>query len=90
MLKAGFSHDEAQISQVYFPILSNWMSPLSLLGASGVIFHFYVIFDENHVSKQNSLRWGAAFCEVTSGAILFACPVKWTPGLYGLKDSKGV
>ena len=28
--------------------------------------------DENHLSKQNSPRWDAAFCGVTSGAILFA------------------
>ena len=33
------------------------------------LFHF---FDEYTVSKQNSPRWDAAFCGVTSGAILFA------------------
>ena len=33
-----------QISRVDFPILINWMSPLSFLGASGVIFSFYSIF----------------------------------------------
>ena len=37
-----------------------------------VIFHFYSFFDENHVSKQNSPRWDAVFCGVSSGAILFA------------------
>ena len=30
------------------------------------------IFDENGVSKRKSPRWDAAFCGVTSGAILFA------------------
>ena len=34
-----------------------------------IIFNF---FDENHVSKQNSPSWDAAFCSVPSGAILFA------------------
>ena len=40
-----------------------------ILGASGVIFHFYFILDEIHVNKQNSPRWDAAFF---CGAILFA------------------
>ena len=35
-----------------------------------IIFISY--FDEISLSKQNSLRWDAAFCSVTSGAILFA------------------
>ena len=35
-------------------------------------FHFYFIFDEYRVSKENSPRWDAAFCGVTSGTILFA------------------
>ena len=43
LLKYGFSHpyhlDE---------------STLIILGASGVIFHFYFIFREKHVSKQKS------------------------------------
>ena len=52
-----------------FPILIIWMHPLSFLGASGVVFSF---FDENRVSKQNSPRWDAALCGVTSGDILFA------------------
>ena len=38
--------------------------------ASGVICISF--FDKNHVNKQNSPRWDAAFCGVTSGAILFA------------------
>ena len=32
-----------------------------ILGASGLIFHFYFIFDENYVSIQNSPR-----CDVCS------------------------
>ena len=35
-------------------------------------FIFVSCFDENHVSKQNSPRWEAEFCDVTSWAILFA------------------
>ena len=48
------------------------MNLLSFLGASGVIIKFYSIFDEIPLSKQNSPRLDAAFCGVTSGAILFA------------------
>ena len=33
---------------------------------------FFSFSDENHVSKQKSPRWDAAFCGDTSGAILFA------------------
>ena len=55
-----------------FSIIIIWMSPLSFLGAAGAVFHFYLFFDEKLVSKQNSPRWDAAFCYVTSGAILFA------------------
>ena len=50
----------------------NWMSPLSFLGVLGVIFIFISFFDEISLSKQNSPRWDAAFCGVTSGAMLFA------------------
>ena len=55
-----------------FPIFIIWMSPLSFLGALGVIFIFISYFDEILVSKQNSPRWDAACCFFTSGAILFA------------------
>ena len=41
-------------------------------GIGNEFFIFISFFDENHVSKQNSLRWDAGFCGVTSGAILFA------------------
>ena len=40
-----------------------------ILGASGVVFHFYFIFDENYVSKQNSPRLNAAYCGGTSRTI---------------------
>ena len=52
-----------------FPILC--VSPFLFLGISGVNFHLYFIFYEKHVCKENSPRWDAAFCGVTSGAILF-------------------
>ena len=35
-------------------------------------FIFISFFDEIHLSKQNSPRWDAAFCGVTSEAILVA------------------
>ena len=44
-----------------------------MLGTSGGIKDFFLlIFDEIPLSKQNSPRWDAAFCGITSGAILFA------------------
>ena len=44
-----------------------------ILGASDIFFSFFIsFFDEIHKSKQNSPRWDAAFCGVTSEAILFA------------------
>ena len=48
-----------------------------------MILNFYHIFDEKSLSKQNSPRWDAAFCGVTSGAILFAYVLQGgqTPGL---------
>ena len=45
---------------------------LSLLGESGVVLNFIHFFDEFSLSKQNSPRCDAAYCGVTSGAILFA------------------
>ena len=60
LVKNGISH----------PII--WSSPLSFLGALGYFFICISVFDKIHESKQNSPRWDAAFCGVTSGAILFA------------------
>ena len=54
------------------PIPIIWAISLRVLGAPGAILIFYNIFDENFLSKQNSPRWDAAFCGVTSGAMLFA------------------
>ena len=72
-----------------FPIIINWVSPLSFLGASEVIFlNSIQFFNENSISKHNSPRWDAAFCGVTSGVIMFAyVPIKGTPGLNELKLS---
>ena len=69
------------------PYLTNGFSHHYLLGESTVIFRgtmsefpydihcnfqfSYIVFDENPLSKQNSHRWDAAFCGVTSVAILF-------------------
>ena len=38
-----------------FPIIIIRVSPLSFLGASGVMFEFYSIFDENSLSKQYTI-----------------------------------
>ena len=44
-----------------------------ILGASGVIFNCFIIFfNEFSLIKQNNPRWAAAFCGVTSGAMMFA------------------
>ena len=64
----GFTH----IWRMDFPIIIDWMSPRSFLGASGMIFKFIPVYDEIPLIKQNSPRWDAAFCGITSGAILFA------------------
>ena len=37
-----------------------------------MILNFIPFFDEITLSKQYSPRWAAAFCGVTSGALLFA------------------
>ena len=57
------------------PYLTNEFSHCYQLGESsfifrvlGVISNFYVI----PLCKQNSPKWDAAFCGVTSGAMLFA------------------
>ena len=46
-----------------------------------ILFHF---FDEISLCKQNSPRWDAVFCDITSGAMLFACPIKRMQGYYEL------
>ena len=59
------------IRRMDFPIIIIWASPLSFLGALDVTLN-YLIFYGFSLSKQNSPSWDAAFCGVTSGAILFA------------------
>ena len=62
------------------PYLTNGLSHHYQLGDSTFIFRgvrsdFYFsfsFFNEISLCKQNSPRWDAAFCGVTSGAILFA------------------
>ena len=62
------------------PYLTNGFSHYYHLGESTFIFRgarsdflfFIQFFDEIPLSKQNSPRWDAAFCGVTSGAMLFA------------------
>ena len=60
----------AQISQVDFPILINWMSPLSKLETRVFFLFFDSFFNEIYVSKLISPRWNAVFCSVSSGAFL--------------------
>ena len=66
-----------QNHNIFNPLVTNGLShpyhldeSIFIFGGIGGIFSF---FDENHVSKQNSPRWDAAFCGVTSETILFAC-----------------
>ena len=48
----------------------HWDESIFILrGTRSIFFIFISFFDEIHVSKQNSPRWDAAFCGVTSGAI---------------------
>ena len=62
------------------PLVTNGLSHCYHLDESTFIFRgirsnfsfFISFFDENPVSKQNRPKWDAAFCGVTSGAILFA------------------
>ena len=52
-----------------FPIIIIWVSPLSFLGASGVILKFYSFFQLNSSKQTVYPRWDTTFCGVTSGAI---------------------
>ena len=61
-----------------FPIIIIWMSPLSILGESGIFFHFYFIFIEIPVSKQCRPRWDLIWVYTVC-----LCPKNGTPGLYG-------
>ena len=78
------------LSGSIYQLVTNGLSHPNYLDESIVIFRgirsyfpfLFHFFDKIPLSKQNSLRWDAAYCGVTSGAILF----KRTPGLYGLID----
>ena len=61
------------------PLVMNGLPNPYHLGESTFIFRgvrsnlsFFSFFDEIQESKQKGPRWDAAFCGVTSGAILFA------------------
>ena len=45
--------------RVDYPILINWTSLFQILGASGVLFHFYIIFIEIHVDPDQTPRSGS-------------------------------
>ena len=74
-----------------FPILIKWVSPFHFRGNRSFFFFFFFFFsflDEIHVSKQNSPRWdAAAFCGVTSGAILLPMSHKKDAGLIWINFS---
>ena len=68
-----FSHNEAHINPNKPSGLSR---PYNLDGSTFIYrgirgdFIFYSFFNGIHVRKQNSPRWDAVFCGVTSGATL--------------------
>ena len=43
----GIPENLTHISQMDFTIIIIWTSPLSIVGESGVFFHFYFIFYRN-------------------------------------------
>ena len=78
--------DLTHMCRMDFPIHIIWMSPFSILGESGVIFHFISFCIEIPVSKQYSPRWDARHvlqCLIW-GYTVCLCPKNRTPGLYGL------
>ena len=64
------------------PVYEEWTCHFPSLSIGWVNFHFMGVkcdfvffisfFVEIALCKQNSPRWDAAFCDVTSGAMLFA------------------
>ena len=74
-------HDQwTHICRMDFPIIIVLTSPLSILGESGVFFHFYFIFFiEIPVSKQcRRVLWRLILIYTVC-----LCPKNRTPGLYG-------
>ena len=65
------------MNPAFYPLVTDGLShPYHLeesIGHQELFFIFISFFDESRSSKRNTrLRWDAAFCGVTSGAILFA------------------
>ena len=73
------------VRRIYVPILNIWMSPLSIVGATGLIFSFISFFDEFPVSKQNNPRWDVLWRHIWGYSVCL-CPIKMTAGLYGLNE----
>ena len=48
------------LGRMDFPILMNWMSPLSILGALGVFFHFYFRMSAKIIAPDGMLRFAAS------------------------------
>ena len=62
---------EVSYKSIFTPLMTNGLSHPYHLDESTFIFRgtgsiFFSFFDENHVSKQNSQRWDAAFCSPMS------------------------
>ena len=66
-----------------FPILINWMSPLSFCGVSGFFFfHLSMKFmSANRIAIDEMLRFGTSHVGYTN----CLCPVNRTPGLNELR-----
>ena len=72
---------KSMVNTMFNPLVKNGFShrfhldePTFIFRGIGSIFFIFIsFFDENQVRKQNSPSRDAAFCGVTSGAILFAC-----------------
>ena len=59
-----------------------------ILRGSGSDFSLFLFFDENHVIKQNSPRWDAAFRGVTSALFCLPRPHVKDAGLIWVNDNK--
>ena len=64
-----------------YAILINWTSPFPILGVSGVIFHFYFIFDRNFcmqkIADPNPMPRSVAF-----DLVLHCLPMSQKMGRY--------
>ena len=88
---------ETHICLVDSSILISWTSPFPILGVSGVLFHFFLIFDRNSHSVASDLglhclpmsqKWDARLIWVKSPQdrtyIFYA--MSGYPGISGFKD----